>query len=284
MAHGTKAAKVPMVQITGGQFLMGSDRHYPEEAPTRLVEVPSFRMDAACVTNDDFAAFVSTTGYVTTSEQPIDPATQPNMPDAFVGAGSLVFRMTDGPVRLDDPSQWWGFVAGACWKHPEGQGSDLDARGLHPVVHVSYIDALAYAKWVGKALPSEKQWEYAANVTFNDAAAMNIWRGAFPTQNYRTSAAPFTVPARPLSATDNQLHHLLGNVWEWTTTSFGKPKPDKANCCAPTSAMPQTRNRVLKGGSHLCADSYCRRYRPAARIGSDETSAASHIGFRCVDF
>ncbi|MEP5759592.1 MAG: SUMF1/EgtB/PvdO family nonheme iron enzyme [Litoreibacter sp.] len=275
-----KAAR--MVHIPGGNFLMGSDHHYPEEAPTRLVNVSPFDIDAACVTNDEFASFVDATGYITTCEQPLSAATRPNMPDAFYSPGSLVFRMTDHPVRLDDPTQWWEFIAGACWKHPEGQGSTLNGRGQHPVVHVSLVDALRYAQWAGKTLPSEEQWEYAANTSFNDASRMNIWRGSFPTQHDHTNKAPFTVPAHISTPPKGGLHHMLGNVWEWTTTPFDAPRTGQTNCCSPEAVQSQEKKTVLKGGSHLCADSYCRRYRASARIGNDKTSSASHIGFRCI--
>lgn len=260
----------PMISLAGGQFLMGSDRHYPEEAPERMVEVAPFQIDAAAVTNDAFARFVAATGYVTTSEQSIDG-----------DAGSLVFRMTDGPVSLHDPSQWWDFVEGASWQHPEGQQSNLIGLGSHPVVHVSFIDALAYANWAGKILPSEAQWEFAATIAASDRADMNIWRGAFPHQNDSHQFAPFTVPALRNEASRSGLHNMLGNVWEWTIDSFSPIAKGKPNCCSQeTHSLQDT--RTLKGGSHLCADSYCRRYRPAAKIGYCETSATSHIGFRCV--
>ncbi|MEP4196905.1 MAG: SUMF1/EgtB/PvdO family nonheme iron enzyme [Aliishimia sp.] len=276
--------KTRMVDVSGGQFLMGSDRHYPEEAPTRLIDVPSFRMDAACVTNDEFAAFVDATGYVTTSERPLDPKEQPNMPEAFYAAGSLVFRKSDHPVRLTDPSQWWDYIAGACWKRPEGPDSTLSGRGDHPVVHVSYVDASAYARWAGKGLATEEQWEYAAATACPEPATLNIWRGIFPVHNERTNVAPFTVPARLPVSKHSALHHMLGNVWEWTSSIFETAASSQPNCCSRTSATGvQIRKRILKGGSYLCADSYCRRYRPAARIAGDEVSTAGHIGFRCVE-
>ena len=156
----------PMISFSGGQFLMGSDRHYPEEAPERMVEVAPFQIDAASVTNDAFAAFIAATGYITTSERPNDKQNGV--------AGSFVFQMTKDPVSLLDPNQWWRFVPGANWRHPEGPQSNLAERGLHPVVNVSFIDALAYANWAGKSLPSEVQWEFAANVAASDRLDMNI--------------------------------------------------------------------------------------------------------------
>ncbi len=272
------------VSIPAGRFVMGSDDHYPEEAPARWVDVGAFDMDATTVTNDEFAAFVRATDYVTTSERAVDRAAHPDMPDAFYVPGSLVFRMTAHPVRLDDPGQWWAFVPGACWRHPEGPTSRLVGRGDHPVVHVSYLDAMAYADWAGKRLPTEAEWEYAASSATDPSQTedgeINIWRGAFPHQNERTSSAPFTMSARSDAPSTSGLVNMLGNVWEWTSDTLITPK--KIGCCAPDANMHHPAARVLKGGSYLCADSYCRRYRPAARIGYDEKSATGHIGFRCV--
>lgn len=267
---GLFASSVP---IPAGRFVMGSDDHYPEETPTRWVEVGAFQMDAITVTNDAFATFIRATGYVTTSEHAVGRAAQPDMPDVFYQPASLVFQMTPYPVRLTDPSQWWAFVPGACWRHPEGPGSTLDGRGDHPVVHVSFNDAMAYADWAGKRLPTEAEWEFAASQVAD--GDINIWRGAFPHQNDRTNAAPFTVPAMSDAP---GLSHMLGNVWEWTSDIF--QSESKRGCCAPDVGTQKL--RVLKGGSCLCADSYCRRYRPAARLGYDQTSATGHIGFRCV--
>ena len=263
----------PLISLTGGQFLMGSDRHYPEEAPARLVDVAPFQIDAAVVTNEAFAAFVAATGYITTSERPTD--------EQNGVAGSLVFQMTNGPVSLLDPSQWWRFVPGATWKHPEGPESNLDGRRMHPVVHISFIDAAAYANWAGKTLPSEAEWEFAANIAASDRAELNIWLGDFPHQNDRTQSAPFTVSSLNSVEPRSGLHNMLGNVWEWTTDVFSQPSTGKPSCCAQEARSSQL-TRTLKGGSHLCAESYCRKYRPSARIGHCEKSATSHIGFRCV--
>lgn len=263
----------PMISLSGGQFLMGSDRHYPEESPERMVEVAPFQIDAAAVTNDAFAAFVAATGYITTSERTTDD--QNEIP------GSLVFQMSDGPVSLLDPSHWWQFVAGASWKHPEGPDSNLDGRGMHPAVHISFVDATAFATWAGKVLPTEAQWEFAANVAASDRAEINIWRGDFPHQNQRTQSAPFTLPSLISYAPRSGLHNMLGNVWEWTIDGFSQQSTEPPTCCVPQTQTSQV-DRTLKGGSHLCAESYCRRYRPAARLGHAETSATSHIGFRCV--
>ncbi|MCF8516659.1 MAG: formylglycine-generating enzyme family protein [Rhodobacteraceae bacterium] len=268
-----------MVTLPEGRFLMGSNEHYPEEAPARMVAVEAFKIDAYAVTNDDFAAFVADSGYVTTSEIELFREETSSMPDAYYQAGSLVFRMTDRPVSLTNPNQWWHFVPGANWRHPEGPESNIASRGDHPVVHVSQIDALAYAAWAGKALPSEAQWEYAANCgdAGDNGLGPNIWRGTFPHQNSRTSQPPFTIASAAGKATAEGLFNMLGNVWEWTCDPFEKAT---ASCCsakfAPLVQM------TLKGGSYLCAESYCRRYRSAARIGYDPRAATGHIGFRCV--
>lgn len=285
MKVATAHPGMPVVPILGGRFRMGSDSHYLEEAPARWVDVRDFQIDATAVTNDAFAAFVRATGYVTTCERPLDPADHPDMPEAYYVPGSLVFRMTDRPVNLNAPHQWWTFAAGACWRRPEGPGSTLDERGQHPVVHVSYVDASTYAAWAQKALPTEAQWEYAASTDSNDHSAdqenLNIWRGVFPYRNDRTSKAPFTVAASANRPSRNGLFNMLGNVWERTQDTFSKGMHPAKPCCAPREGA-LVRQRVLKGGSYLCADTYCRRYRPAARIGFDETGTSSHIGFRCV--
>ncbi|MEP2532306.1 SUMF1/EgtB/PvdO family nonheme iron enzyme [Shimia sp.] len=273
----------PMVRIKGGRFLMGSDAHYPEEKPVRLVEVADFEIDPAVVTNQEFSHFVSSTGYVTTSERALNPCWQPGMPSEYYVAGSLVFHMLSHPVKLTDPGQWWRFVPGAFWKHPEGPDSTLTGRELHPVVHISYIDAQAFAQWAGKALPTEAQWEYAANLAQSDRATAHIWDGEFPYRNEYSQTAPFTVPAHSRSEPPSGLHNMLGNVWEWTCDRFLTPTTQKNSCCAPKNDNPMPVLRVLKGGSHLCADNYCLRYRPAARIGNDENYASSHVGFRCID-
>lgn len=275
--------RADMVTFDGGRFRMGSDHHYPEEAPSRFADVSSFQMDTRAVTNDDFSAFVRSTGYITTSEQPLDREGDPGMPDDYYSPGALVFTKPTHPVGLSDASKWWSFVPGACWRHPEGPESSLVGRGDHPVVQVSYTDALAYAQWVGKALPSEVQWECAAAVGEMAASAktadLNIWHGTFPYQNLRCTAPPFTVPAKS-GPSKNGLYHMLGNVWEWTSDSFSSACT--RGCCGADAAASVTDIKVLKGGSFLCAKNYCRRYRAPARIGYSQASATNHIGFRCA--
>jgi formylglycine-generating enzyme required for sulfatase activity len=263
-----------MVQISGGSFVMGSNRHYPEEAPERTVEVATFKIDATAVTNDAFSAFVAATNYVTTCESHCDAL--------HSASGSYVFTMTDGAVSLLDPTQWWRFVTGATWNHPEGPQSDLTGRGTHPAVHISYLDALAYAKWVGKTLPTEAQWELAATISASDRSPLNVWQGAFPFRHDTRTSAPFTTPSAQTDAPRSGLHNMLGNVWEWTQDKFLAQPSGKSTCCSVATNAPISVERVLKGGSHLCAASYCRRYRPAARIGAAKESSTSHTGFRCV--
>lgn len=274
--------RADIITLDGGCFQMGSDRHYPEEAPSRPVDVSSFQIDASAVTNTAFSAFVGATGYVTTSERPLDPDLDPGMPDDYYLPGALVFTIPAHPVGLNDASKWWSLIPGACWRHPEGPTSTLAGRGDHPVVQVSYMDALAYAHWAGKSLPSEVQWEYAAAVGEMAASTkttdLNIWHGVFPNQNLRRSAPPFTVPAKS-GPSKNGLYHMLGNVWEWTSDSFSIAGTH--DCCGADAAA-GTDMRVLKGGSFLCAENYCRRYRPPARIGYSQESATNHIGFRCA--
>lgn len=263
-----------MIAFDGGPFVMGSDHHYAEEKPARAVRVAPFALDRHAVTNAEFAAFVAATGHVTTAER--------------VGAeggapGSLVFQMAEGPVSLLDPSQWWAFVPGACWRTPEGQGSHISDRMDHPVVQVSHEDAAAYAAWAGKRLPTEAEWEFAASLAFDRAAVQasaNIWRGAFPYRNDAHEAAPFTVPVDKGTAHPGLPANMIGNVWEWTSSPFVNPAIP--GCCGGAAVPTQQQLRALKGGSFLCAESYCRRYRPQARIGHGPGHGTNHIGFRCA--
>lgn len=302
-----------MVRIDGGTFTMGSTRFYSEESPLREVRVDGFWMDATPVTNREFARFVEATGYRTFAEIPPDPRDYPDVDPALAEPGSLVFRKTPGPVPLDDWTQWWEFCIGADWQHPTGPESSLDGVDDHPVVHVAYADALAYARWAGKTLPTEAEWEYAARgghgsreYQWGDELApegrmlANYWQGAFPWQNTREDGFERTSPVRYFPANDFGLYDTIGNVWEWTRDWYGMPRepvkrrPDA--CCTVNNPRgpaigesfdpyaPQLRipRRVTKGGSHLCAENYCQRYRPAARQGQPIDSSTSHIGFRCV--
>lgn len=261
-----------MIAFTGGQFVMGSDHHYLEEKPARVANVAPFAMDRYAVTNSQFASFVEETGYITTAERVGSTASQ-----------SMVFRMTDGPVSLLDPSQWWTSLPGACWHSPEGPDSSILDRMDHPVVQVSYEDAATYAEWTGKRLPTEMEWEFAASLSFDMRevlASANIWRGEFPYRNDRREEPPFTVAATAETGRPEVPANLIGNVWEWTSSGFDTAPEN--GCCSGVGTIRQLGLLVLKGGSFLCAESYCRRYRPQARIGQHASYSASHIGFRCV--
>jgi formylglycine-generating enzyme required for sulfatase activity len=300
-----------MRDVPGGIYRMGSDAFYPEETPRRRVQVNAFRIDSAPVTNAEFAAFVTATGHVTLAEIAPDPADYPGMDPALALPGSLVFQRTPGPVPLDDPSNWWAFVPGADWRHPTGPDSDIAALMDHPVVHVAYSDAAAYAEWAGKALPTEAEWEWAARGGLDDAeyawgdelapggAVMaNYWRGLFPFANQREDGGYRTTAVGSFPENGYGLSDMIGNVWEWTSDWYAEARHLKAKrpCCAipnprggtlkssfdPTQPNVKIGRRTLKGGSHLCAANYCQRYRPAARHAQMIDSSTSHIGFRCV--
>jgi len=300
-----------MTWIPGGDFLMGSDRHYVEEAPAHRVIVDGFWMDTAPVTNTQFAAFVAASGHVTMAERKPDPRDYPGALPHMLRAGSLVFNPTPRPVSLEDWSQWWSFRFGADWRHPLGPGSSIQGLDDHPVVHVAYCDALAYARWAGKSLPTEAQWEYAARgglegaefawgdeLTPGGRHMANIWQGAFPFENTVEDGYERTSPVGAYPANGYGLFDMIGNVWEWTCDWYEPRHPDEAlkACCTPLNPrggreersydplQPSIRipRKVLKGGSHLCAPSYCRRYRPAARHPEPIDTTTSHVGFRCV--
>jgi formylglycine-generating enzyme required for sulfatase activity len=298
-----------MVWIPGATFRMGSDRHYPEEAPVHRVSVDGFWIDPVPVTNRRFAAFAAETGYVTVAERPLDPADFPGAPAENLVPGSLVFTMTPGPVDLRHLSQWWTWTPGASWRHPEGPGSDVTGRPDEPVVHIAYEDAEAFATWAGRALPTEAEWELAARGGLDGAAYVwggrpegpgerlaNFWHGEFPWRAEPGYGRRTPVGAFP--ANGYGLHDMAGNVWEWTCDWYTSRHPEDAGspCCVPVNpiggsaeqsldpAQPQFRipRKVIKGGSYLCADSYCRRYRPAARRPQMVDTGMSHVGMRCV--
>jgi formylglycine-generating enzyme required for sulfatase activity len=287
-----------LVSIRGGTYRLGSDRHYPEEAPARDVRVEAFAIERYPVTNARFARFVATTTYVTVAERPIDLRDIPGSPIAEAPAGSLVFVPTPGPVALDDASQWWRYVPGASWRAPEGPGSDLAGRDDHPVVHVAYADAEAFAAWAGRALPSEAQWEAAARggldgatFTWGDAREpggrrmAQTWQGAFPWRNDAPDGHARTAPVGSFPANGFGLYDMAGNVWEWTADWYrARPGGTTSPCCAspdPEDPSPIPR-KTLKGGSHLCAPDYCLRFRPAARMPQPVDTGTSHVGFRCI--
>ena len=310
-ASRNTAQKDTMIWIPGGAFRMGSDRHYVEEAPAHRVIMDGFWMDATPVTNRQFAAFVEATGHVTVAERKPDPRDYPGALPHMLRAGSLVFSPTPRPVSLEDWSQWWSFRFGADWRHPLGPDSSIRGLDDHPVVHVAYPDALAYARWAGKSLPTEAQWEYAARgglegaefawgdeLTPNGRHMANTWQGAFPFENTAEDGYERTSPVGRYPANGYGIFDMIGNVWEWTCDWYEPRHPDEAlkACCTPRNPrggrqersydplQPSVRipRKVLKGGSHLCAPSYCRRYRPAARHPEPIDTSAGHVGFRCV--
>ena len=295
-----------MITIEGGTFRMGSDRFYPEEAPVCEVAVAGFSIDPYAVTNADFAKFVRKTGYVTVAERELNAADYPGAPVENLVPGALVFHMTSGPVDLRDYSQWWAWVPGACWKHPEGPGSSVDSRPDHPVVHVAYEDAQAYATWAGKRLPTEAEWEYAARggIDGNDfiwgaemypdgKRAANTWEGEFPWR-HTGRHGPRTMPVGSFPPNGFGLYDMAGNVWEWTSDWFVFDRAEVGSpCCAGgmnarelsyDACQPDVRipRKVLKGGSFLCSPEYCLRFRPAARSPQMIDTGMSHVGFRCV--
>jgi formylglycine-generating enzyme required for sulfatase activity len=284
-----------MIELPGGTFRMGSDRFYPEERPVREVSVAPFAIDRHPVTVAEFRRFVKATGHVTWAERA--PASD-DYPDAdleLLVPGSLVFKKTAGPVDLRDFRNWWEWAPGADWRHPEGPASNVGGRELHPVTHVAYADAVAYAEWAGKALPGEAEWEYAARgglegatYTWGDEFApksrmmANTWQGEFPWQNLRSDGYEGTSPVERFPPNGFGLYDMAGNVWEWTADDF--VQNGQRPCCAPQRDVGSERfpRKVIKGGSHLCAPNYCLRYRPAARQSESVDTSTGHIGFRCV--
>jgi sulfatase modifying factor 1 len=291
-----------MIPIPGGTCRMGSDRFYPEERPAHDVAVDGFWMDRGPVTVSAFREFVEATGYVTVAERPLDPADFPGADPVLLVPGSLVFRKTDGPVDLRDVLQWWAYEPGVTWR---------DGPEDHPVTHVAFEDAEAYAAWAGKELPTEAEWEFAARGGLEGAdfawgdehspggqPMANTWQGEFPWQNLPTDGYEATSPVGVFPPNGYGLLDVTGNVWEWTRDFFAPRRPSEPAkpCCVPRNprvtspddsfdvgpAGPPVARRVIKGGSHLCAPNYCLRYRPAARQAEGVDTSTQHIGFRCT--
>jgi len=305
-----KAPAEGMVWIPGGMFTMGSDHHYPEEAPSHRVKVGGFWMDRCAVTNAEFRRFVEATGHVTLAERPVDPADYPGAPPEMLEPSAVVFRKAPGPVDLRNTHNWWTYVRGADWRHPRGPGSSLQGLWKHPVVHVAWDDVQAYAAWAGKQIPTEAEWEFAARGGLEGAEyawgdeftpggrhMANTWQGEFPWQNLLSDGFEGTAPVGSFPPNGWGLHEMAGNVWEWTADWYQEHGKLQHPCCTlenprggevdasceqQGSQAHRVPRKVMKGGSYLCAPNYCRRYRPAARMAQPVDTAIGHLGFRCI--
>ncbi len=305
-----------MVWIPGGDFLMGTDdlQANPVERPAHRVRVGGFWIDRTELTNAQFRRFVEATQYVTTAERPVDweqlkthvPPGTPKPPDEKLVPGSLVFSPPDHPVPLDDINNWWKWVSGASWRHPDGAGSSIDGKDDYPVVHVSWDDAIAYARWAGKRLPTEAEWEFASRGGLDGKKyawgdefqpggkyQANTWQGHFPETNTDEDGFPRLSPVKSFPPNGYGLHDMIGNVWEWCSDWY---RPDTYRLDAARSPVidptgpeksydpeePFQPKRVTRGGSFLCSANFCTNYRPSARRGTATDSGMSHLGFRCV--
>lgn len=314
MTPGEKAAGEPppfegMKWIPGGAFLMGSDNHYPEEAPAHRVSVPGFWMDQYAVTNREFSRFVDETSYVTLAERPANPDDYPGAKPELLAPSSVMFRKPAQRVDLRNRYNWWTYVRGANWRHPRGPASTIKGLVDHPVVHIAYEDVEAYARWAGKDVPSEAEWEFAARGGLDGAEYVwgsdftpdgqfmaNTWQGEFPVQNKLEDGYEWTAPVGSFPSNGYGLYEMAGNVWEWTADWFQDHSRIDSPCCTMDNPRGGKREesygseetaariprKVMKGGSYLCAPNYCRRYRPAARMAQPVDTSTCHLGFRCI--
>lgn len=289
---------------------MGSDHHYPEEAPAHKVALNGFWIDKYLVTNAQFQKFAKATGYVTFAERPANPDHYPGAKPELLQPASTVFVKPACLISKDNHYNWWHYVSGANWRYPEGAGSSIKGREQHPVVHLAYEDVEAYAKWIGKELPIEAEWEFAARGGLEGAAfawgdelnpkgkqMANIWQGEFPVENLCTDGYDRTSPIGVFPPNGYGLYDMIGNVWEWTTNWYQeRHQIKKSPCCTASNPrggeredsydpqMPEIKipRKVIKGGSFLCAPSYCQRYRPAARMAQAIDTSTCHLGFRLI--
>jgi formylglycine-generating enzyme required for sulfatase activity len=307
-----------MVWIPGGIYDMGasdSDRMaLSHEKPKHTVKVDGFYMDETEVTNAQFSRFIEATNYITTAERPVDwelikqqlPPGTPKPHDSLLLPGSLLFKKTKESVpNLYDFSQWWRWTNGANWKQPEGKGSSIDGKDNHPVVHVSYEDAMAYCHWAGRRLPTEAEWEFAArggkrdkiyfwgDLTDKLSSYVNSWEGEFPVDNTQADGFEKSAPVKTYPPNGYGLYEISGNVWEWTSDWYSsqyyqycKENSITNNPKGPNEAFnpnnPYIDERVIRGGSFLCNASYCASYRVSSRMATDPSTSLEHLGFRTV--
>jgi formylglycine-generating enzyme len=297
-----------MVWIPGGTFYMGcADCGMSDALPVHLVSVDGLWMDRTPVTNAAFERFVRATSYATVAERALDPSRYPGVPPNALVPGSAVFRATSAAVALDDPLQWWTYVPGASWRHPEGPGSSVRERADHPVVHIAFEDAAVYAAWIGKRLPTEVEFEFAARGGLDrepyawghelrpgGKAVANTWQGRFPARDDAADAYAGTSPVTAFPPNGYGLHDMGGNVWQWCADWY---RPDTYAARAAASDIPRNptgpersfdpderdvEKRVTRGGSFLCTDQYCARYLVGSRGKAEVSSGASNLGFRLV--
>ena len=301
----SEEAPAGMAWIPAGRFWMGTN-HMEDAQPVHQVEVKGFWIDQTDVTNEEFARFVQATGYVTIAERPLDPKEFPTLAPEDLAPGSVVFTPPPGPISLENPLAWWRFVRGANWRHPNGPGSDLRNKENYPVVQIAWSDAEAYAKWAGKRLPTEAEWEFAARggrdrqtypwgneLNPKGKWMANTFQGHFPDKNTSADGYAGVAPVASFPPNDFGLYDMSGNVWQWVSDWY---RPDyyaqlgreevASNPQGPSDSFdpqePGVTKRVQKGGSYLCTDQYCERYMPGARGKGDPDTGTNHLGFRCV--